>query len=71
MHRLSGCSCQPSSLVEQAGGVEVKKVTEYWGAWWSNQFWSCGLVDYPASHAQPQHLGGLTPPGEITCYYLL
>ena len=20
MHRLSGCSCQPSSLVEQAGG---------------------------------------------------
>ena len=32
MHRLSGCSCQPSSLVEQAvGGCEVKKVTEYWG----------------------------------------
>ena len=31
MHRLSGCSRQPSSLVEQAGGVEVKKVTEYWG----------------------------------------
>lgn len=28
-------------------------------------------MDYPASHAQPQHLGGLTPPGEITCYYLL
>ena len=27
MHRLSGCSCQPSSLVEQAGGFEVKKVT--------------------------------------------
>ena len=73
MHRLSGCSGQPSSLVARFRGGKGRGGRIGFGVAASVLLLVevLLLLDYRGCHAYPQHLGGLTPPGGITGYYLL